>query len=261
MKPVHAVRNCVRTTRNPADSNSWVGRRPNYQLNHCGCQNAALCSLAPQEERRARVPFPSRVAGHAPRSSQDGASREGIRFQGGRAGGGGGGSTAEIRVALPARDSQGIGRRGFGSARANSLACRRGNRSRSIARGGERPKGAVAPVRAVSGPLSGGVRERSRLAHPQYAAPTRPPVRICGSHTRPTRGIVSCRIRRQSRATSCQEWAMGSVGSSAERRRPLPGPVLLCQPCGGHPLLVRKSSVSYPSVCCVNAWYGARSAA
>ena len=41
----------------------------------------------------------------------------------------------------------------------------------------------------------------------------------------------------------------------------LPGPVLLCQPCGGHPLLVRKSSVSYPSVCCVNAWYGARSAA
>eukprot|EP00900_Chrysochromulina_parva_P015108 jgi/Chrpa1/23599/Chrysochromulina_OHIO_Genome00026630-RA len=36
---------------------------------------------------------------------------------------------------------------------------------------------------------------------------------------------------------------------------------LLCQPCGGHPLLVRKSSVSYLSVCCVNAWYGARSAA
>ena len=44
--------------------------------------------------------------------------------------------------------------------------------------------------------------------------------------------------------------AMGSVGSSAERRRPLPGPGLLCQPCGGHPLLVRKSSVSYPSVLC-----------
>ena len=44
--------------------------------------------------------------------------------------------------------------------------------------------------------------------------------------------------------------AVGSVGSSAERRRPLPGPVLLCQPCGGHPLLVRKSSVSYPSVLC-----------
>ena len=43
---------------------------------------------------------------------------------------------------------------------------------------------------------------------------------------------------------------MGSVGSSAERRRPLPGPVLLCQPCGGQPLLVRKSSVSYPSVLC-----------
>ena len=30
---------------------------------------------------------------------------------------------------------------------------------------------------------------------------------------------------------------------------------------GGHRLLVRKSSVSYPSVYCVNAWYGARSAA
>ena len=44
--------------------------------------------------------------------------------------------------------------------------------------------------------------------------------------------------------------AVGSVGSSAERRRPLPGPGLLCQPCGGHPLLVRKSSVSYPSVLC-----------
>ena len=43
---------------------------------------------------------------------------------------------------------------------------------------------------------------------------------------------------------------MGSVGCSAERRRPLPGPGLLCQPCGGHPLLVRKSSVSYPSVLC-----------
>ncbi len=54
---------------------------------------------------------------------------------------------------------------------------------------------------------------------------------------------------------------MGYVGSSAWRRRPLPGPALLCQPCGGHPLLMRKSSVSYPSVCCVNAWYGARSAA
>ena len=46
----------------------------------------------------------------------------------------------------------------------------------------------------------------------------------------------------RSRATSCRERAMGSVGSSAERRRPLPGPVLLCQPCGGHPFLVRKSS-------------------
>ena len=44
--------------------------------------------------------------------------------------------------------------------------------------------------------------------------------------------------------------AVGSVGSSAWRRRPLPGPVLVCQPCGGHPLLVRKSSVSYPSVLC-----------
>ena len=36
---------------------------------------------------------------------------------------------------------------------------------------------------------------------------------------------------------------------------------VVCQPRGGHPLLVRKSSVSYPSVYCVNAWYGARSAA
>jgi hypothetical protein len=32
-------------------------------------------------------------------------------------------------------------------------------------------------------------------------------------------------------------------------------------PCGGHPLLVRKSSVSYPSVCCVSDRYGARSTA
>ena len=46
--------------------------------------------------------------------------------------------------------------------------------------------------------------------------------------------------------------AMGSVGSSAEHRRPLPGYVLLCQPCGGHPLLVRKSSVSFvPSSVCL----------
>ena len=67
--------------------------------------------------------------------------------------------------------------------------------------------------------------------------PTRPPVRVSGSSVseEANLGIVSCWIRRRSRATSCQEWAMGSVGSSAERRRPLPGPVLLCQPCRGHP--------------------------
>ena len=37
---------------------------------------------------------------------------------------------------------------------------------------------------------------------------------------------------------------MGSVGSSAERRRPLPGPVLSCQPCGGHPLLESEEELS-----------------
>ena len=32
----------------------------------------------------------------------------------------------------------------------------------------------------------------------------------------------------------------------------------LCQPCGGHPLLVRKSSVGNPSLCCMSARYGVR---
>jgi hypothetical protein len=45
------------------------------------------------------------------------------------------------------------------------------------------------------------------------------------------------------------------------RTQDLAASMLATLPCGGHPLLVRKSSVSYPSVCCVNAWYGARSAA
>ena len=44
--------------------------------------------------------------------------------------------------------------------------------------------------------------------------------------------------------------------TARQARATLPG--LLCQPCGGHPLSVRKSSVSYPSVCCVSARYGVR---
>ena len=154
------------------------------------------------------------------------------------------------------------------------------NRSPSAARGRRAPEGISPPLRAVS--RSWGFPKRDRAgngsAHPLRS--THPPTRVrewvsyeadpgggglparmpCGDCT----GWMyweSCWIRRRSRATSCRERAMGSVGSSAERRRPLPGPVLLCQPCGGHPLLVRKSSVSYPSVCCESARYGARSAA
>lgn len=60
----------------------------------------------------ARVPFPSRVAGHAQRCGQYGASRGGIRSQGEE-----GGERGRIRVALPAIDSLGIGRQGFGARR------------------------------------------------------------------------------------------------------------------------------------------------
>jgi hypothetical protein len=55
--------------------------------------------------------------------------------------------------------------------------------------------------------LGRGPAGRSRRTH--HAAPTRPPVCVRGSRTRPTLGGVSCRIRRRSRATSYQEWAKG----------------------------------------------------
>ena len=73
------------------------------------------------------------------------------------------------------------------------------------------------------------------------------------THSHEANRGVSCWIRRRSRATSCQEQneqlarSNRSAGAgdrgNAERRRPLPGPVLLCQPCRGHPLLVRKSNL------------------
>ena len=66
----------------------------------------------------ARVPFPSRVAGHAQRCGQYGASRGGIRSQGDE-----GEERGRNRVALPARDA-GNREAGFGSARANPPACR-----------------------------------------------------------------------------------------------------------------------------------------
>ena len=186
-----------------------------------------------------------------------------------------GGERGRIRVALSAIDSLGIGRQGFGARRGlPRLSARQSDAFGSAggSAGRRAPEGAAvaAPSGGLGSPARGNERGTGRRTH--YAAPTRPPVCVSGSRTRPTLGgelpaMVpcddctgwmywgSCWIRRRSRATSCRERAMGSVGSSAERRRPLPGPVLLCQPCGGHPLLVRKSSVSYPSVCCVNAWY------
>ena len=73
------------------------------------------------------------------------------------------------------------------------------------------------------------------------------------THSYEANRVVSCWIRRRSRATSCQEQneqlarSNRSAGAgdrgNAERRRPLPGPVLLCQPCRSHPLLVRKSNL------------------
>ena len=111
-----------------------------------------------------------------------------------------------------------------------------------------------------------GVRERSRL---RVGAPTvrstHPPARArvwVSYEANPGNCVVS-----DPASEPCHElpgvlgdWGLW-VAARAWRRRPIPGPVLLCQPCGGHPLLVRKSSVSYPSVCCVNAWYSARCAA
>ena len=76
-------------------------------------------SFPPFGERRAR-PFPSRVAGHAQRCGQYGASREGVRSQGGR----GGEERGRNRPAQPARDA-GNREAGFGSARGNSLALAR----------------------------------------------------------------------------------------------------------------------------------------
>ncbi len=164
-----------------------------------------------REERRAR-PFPYACRGS--RSEQPG--RRESRGLG--PGGGEGGRESTESCGPPAREIRRESEAGFrqGSERPD-LSLRRG---KSIALG---------------------VRERSRSAHPLYAAPTRPPVRVSGSHTRPTWGS---RVVLDPASEPCLAWSHElpvrsgrwglTVGSSAEHRRPLPGPVLLCQPCGGH---------------------------
>ena len=209
------------------------------------------------QERRAR-PFPSRVAGHAQRCGQYGASREGIRSQGDEGGGGRARPESSRPACKRCRESG-----GRVSACSGELPthCRRGKSIAfdSVGEEGARRGGGSRPFGRSRGPLSGTERGPGRRTH--YAAPTRPPVCVSGSRSRPTGGLgrVGSGVGAVPRVAGSGRW--GSVGSSAWRRRPLPGPVLLCQPCGGHPLLVRKSSVSYPSECCVNAWYGAPSAA
>ena len=105
---------------------------------------------------------------------------------------------------------------------------------------GGRPKGGRSPPSdGLGAPKRGTERGAGWRTH--YAAPTRPPVRVSGSRTSPTKGFVSCWIRR---AEPCHELPgvlgvgrpMGSVGSSAERAAgaALPGPVLFVSTaCGG----------------------------
>ena len=106
-------------------------------------------------------PSLTRVAGHAKRSGQDGASRGGIRCRGERRG-----AQPDSCRPRPAKDSQGIGRQGFVALGGLRLAFGAANRSRSIARGRRAPEGgAVAPLRAVSGPPKQD-RARTGSAHP-----------------------------------------------------------------------------------------------
>ena len=208
-------------------------------------------------ERRAR-PFPYACRGSRPAERPGRRESRGDQAQGGGAGGEHG-RTRESCRPRPARDSQGIGRQGFVGLGGLRLAFCAANRSRSIARGRRAAEGgADRPLRAFGRsrappPRAGPSGDRVGAPTTQHPRPTRPPVCVSGSRTRPTLGedylqgcramivlsgcrvdVLSCRCR--SRATSCLERAMGSVGSSAERRRPLPGPGMLCQPCGGHPL-------------------------
>ncbi len=121
----------------------------------------------------ARVPFPTRVVGGGSRSAEQPGRRESRGLGPGR-GEGGEGEHGIVRTACEG-DSQGIGGRvsaGLGTSRRQTCKLRRG---KSIA--------------LQLSDVALGVRERSRSsAHPLYAAPTRPPVRVSGSHTRPTWG-------------------------------------------------------------------------
>ena len=229
-----------------------------------------------KKDGAARASFPYACRGHAQRSGQDGASGGGIRSRGERRG-------ARPDSCRPACERfAGDREAGFRRARRTlRLAFGAAHRSPSVARGRRAPEGreggALAPPFGRSRPPPSRT-ERGTGRRTHSAAPTRPPVCVSGSRSRPTLGgglparmpcddctgwmywlrrriqhdsrtsstrLPSSTTRRRiqytrrSRATSCRERAMGSVGSSAERRRPLLGPGLLCQPCGGHPLLVR----------------------
>jgi hypothetical protein len=154
----------------------------------------------------ARVPSLTRVAGHAQRCGRYGASR-GDQVQGGTRG-----RRARTEVwrlsCIGCRESGAM----FRHARVATAPLRAG---KSLALGGQRGGergGPAGGAGAVSARPSGGRGPAGRSRRTHHAAPTRPPVCVCGSRTRPTMGGVSCRIRRRSRATSCQEWAKGVCG-------------------------------------------------
>jgi hypothetical protein len=202
----------------------------------------------------ARVPSLARVAGHAQRRARYGASR-GDRVRGDE-----GEESADGNVAPFLHRMQGIRRN------VSSRSGRRGPtlRGQSLALGEQSgdERGGPAGGRARVAPARRGVgAPRDGVGVPTTQHPPAHPCACVGLvRGRPWDvchvGSGVGAVPRAARSGRRGMWV-----AARERRRPPLGPVLLCQPCGGHPLVVRKSSVSYPSVCCVNAWYGARSAA
>ena len=91
-----------------------------------------------------------------------------------------------IRVALPAIDSLGIGRQGFGARRGlPRLSARQSDAFGSAGRRAPEGAAVAAPSGGLGAPARGNERGTGRRTH--YAAPTRPPVCVSGSRTRPTR--------------------------------------------------------------------------
>jgi len=171
--------------------------------------NIILVLLIPTacEERRAR-PFPSRVAGHAQRSSRYGASREGMRPPSW----GGGRRMSAADACRPAcvrfRESEGRFRRVRELPRSSA---RQSDAFGSAGEEGARRGGGGRPFGRARGPCAGD-RAWTGSAHPLRS--THPPTRVREwiSYEADRGSGGSCWIRRRSRATSCRKRANGVCG-------------------------------------------------